>query len=403
MSYEAVVIGAGLAGLCAALRLAEAGCRVVVLARGAGAVQLGGTTIDVLGYAPDRVERPLDALPALAAANPAHPYARLGPERVRSALAWLAGRTDLPPLAGSPERNLLLASPAGAARPTALAPTSLAAGDLARPEPVLLAGLAELRDFYPAYCAANLARAGVPARGVTLPPLLGHADPGTTWVARALDDPATRRRLARHVAREVRPGERVGLPAVLGLEDPEAASDLASLVGAPVFEVATPPPAVPGIRLYRALARALRRAGGRVVIGSDATGVEAARGRVTAVLARTANRSVAYRARAVVLATGGVLAGGIERDPGGALRETVMDLPVVTPPGHGGAGVPAAGAGVAVDGQLRPVGPDGTPLYENVHVAGALLAGAVPWEEKSGNGISVASGYAAAGAIMEAG
>jgi len=49
-AYDTVVIGAGLAGLTAALRLAEAGQRVAVLAKGVGATHLSPATIDVLGY-----------------------------------------------------------------------------------------------------------------------------------------------------------------------------------------------------------------------------------------------------------------------------------------------------------------------------------------------------------------
>ena len=40
------------------------------------------------------------------------------------------------------------------------------------------------------------------------------------------------------------------------------------------------------------------------------------------------------------------------------------------------------------------------PVYENLHAVGATLAGAVPWREASGNGISLASGYAVAEAIL---
>jgi glycerol-3-phosphate dehydrogenase subunit B len=39
-------------------------------------------------------------------------------------------------------------------------------------------------------------------------------------------------------------------------------------------------------------------------------------------------------------------------------------------------------------------------VYTNLHAAGAILGGAIPWKEKSGTGISVASGYAAAEAIL---
>jgi anaerobic glycerol-3-phosphate dehydrogenase len=56
---------------------------------------------------------------------------------------------------------------------------------------------------------------------------------------------------------------------------------------------------------------------------------------------------------------------------------------------------------VAVDSDQRPVDPAGQRVVDNVLVAGATLAGAEPWREASGNGISVATGFAAAEAILE--
>jgi glycerol-3-phosphate dehydrogenase subunit B len=40
-------------------------------------------------------------------------------------------------------------------------------------------------------------------------------------------------------------------------------------------------------------------------------------------------------------------------------------------------------------------------VHPNVHAAGALVAGAVPWRELSGNGLALATGLAAADAILE--
>jgi glycerol-3-phosphate dehydrogenase subunit B len=117
---------------------------------------------------------------------------------------------------------------------------------------------------------------------------------------------------------------------------------------------------------------------------------------------------MSYRTHSVVLASGGFASGGLTLDSRGAARETVFDLPVAGVPEDGAtrfvAGYfdaqPLSRAGVAVDDLLRPTDRDGSPVYRNLHAAGAILAGAVPWKEKSGTGISVATGYAAADAIL---
>ena len=93
---DAVVIGVGLAGLTAAVRMAEGGARVLVLAKGVGATHLGPCTIDVLGYAPERIERPGEALAGL---GEDHPYAAVGRDGV--AAGWAPGR-GRPSLGGLP-------------------------------------------------------------------------------------------------------------------------------------------------------------------------------------------------------------------------------------------------------------------------------------------------------------
>jgi hypothetical protein len=55
---------------------------------GVGATHHSGATIDGLGYAPERVERPGEALGALQKARPGHPYASVGVEGVTGGLDW---------------------------------------------------------------------------------------------------------------------------------------------------------------------------------------------------------------------------------------------------------------------------------------------------------------------------
>ena len=59
---DVVVIGAGLAGLAAAIKAADAGLSVTLITKGVGGIQLGTGTVDILGYGPDPVEAPLDAI-----------------------------------------------------------------------------------------------------------------------------------------------------------------------------------------------------------------------------------------------------------------------------------------------------------------------------------------------------
>ena len=404
-----IVVGAGLAGLGCALRLADAGVPVTVIAAGVGSLQLGGATIDVLGYAPDRVERPLDAIAAL---GEDHPYSLLGAARVEAAVAWLGERMPALGLRGSASENMLLATAVGAARPTAVAPATIAAGDLRRGGPVAFASVRALKDFVPAYVAANVARAdgvAVEARACDADVAVeGEADVSPLGLARALERPETRTQVTRALRERIGvvDGGRIGLPAVLGVDrHAEVAAAVADELGGEVFEVPTAPPSVPGIRLYRALTAELRRLEARLIVGSSAAAGVRDGDRLAGLDVRVSGRTRTFPADAVVLATGGLATGGIELD-GDGLHEPVLGLQLAGDPGEGRYGDavfrenPGDRAGVRVDSEMRPLDGDGAVVHPNLYAAGALLRGAVPWRELSGNGLALATGLAAADAII---
>ncbi len=413
MSFnDAVVIGAGTAGLVAAVRLAEATRRVAVVAKGAGSTRVAPGTIDVLGYDPDRVDRPAEALPSFVAARPGHPYARVGAVRLAAAVAWLRERGTAYRYVGSLEENLLLPTALGAAKPSAVVPATMAGGDLRGGGSFLLCGLRGFKDFFPALAADNLrATANVWTRAAELtPPTGGESDLGALAWARRFEDLEFRRAVTREVLAALEGEDGVGFPAVLGLSRAaEVWTALQDALGRLVFEIPTLPPSVPGVRLWAALTDDLRRAGGRLIMGSEVVGARTAGRRVEAVIVRTAARDVELEARWIILATGGLLSGGIEVASDGGVRETVLGLPVSGVPDAGEPFFspeyfgphPLAGAGLATDSALRPLDRDGSVVYENVFAAGAVLGGAEPWREKSGEGISLGTGFAAAGEILE--
>ena len=421
--HDVVVIGAGLAGLTAALRLAEDGAHVLVLAKGVGATHLSAGTIDVLGYAslrrgparalahgsPARVEHPGETLAEFAADHPGHPYAVVGAEAVAGAVDWFKRRVEAGSLApyayrGGLDQNLLLPTALGVPRPSAVVPETMAGGDLRRGDPVLVVGFRGFKDFHPALLADTLRRTGTPARAAQLDLVPeGRADVNSMGYARAFDDATFRAEVAAQLAARLGAEERVAFPAVLGIADPHGVwAELEQRLARPVFEIPTLPPSVPGMRLFAILREALRRAGGRMIVNTVVTGAERENGRVRALRTRVGLREGRRGCDWVVLATGGFASRGLELDSRWTARETALGLPV--------AGVPEAGeerfapgyfdehpigrAGVAVGPDMRPDG------YENVLVAGATLAGAEPWREKSGDGISLATGYRAAELVL---
>ena len=389
---DAIVVGIGLAGLTAAVRLAEGGARVLVLAKGVGATHLGPCTIDVLGYAPDRVEKPGAALASLA---DDHPYSLVGRDGVAAAIDWFGERL---PYVGGLDENLLLPTAVGALKPSAAVQTSMVAGDVRGGGEIVVVGFRTLKDFHPNLLADNLTRSGLSARSVELDLVPERrADVNSLGFARGFDDPGFRAEVAGQISGRLGGDEKVAFPAVLGTAFGSGAFEaLQDRLAHEVFEVPTLPPSVPGMRVFAALRDRLRKAGGRVILNAVVTGAEREGARVTALRARVGLRETRHEASEFVLATGGFASGGLELDSSWAATETALGLPV--------SGVPDAErfrpgyfepqpmsrAGVAVDRELRPEG------LENVRVAGATLAGAEPWREKSGDGISLATGFRAA-------
>lgn len=414
-----IVIGAGVAGLATAIRLARAGLGVTLLTKGIGGLHLSQGTVDVLGYRPAeagsaRVTDPLAALADLSAASPSHPYAVIGPDAVRAGVEFVR---DLVPdlLVGQADANQLFPTAVGAVRPTCLAQPSMLAGACVDGAKFVIVGLRRLKDFHPDLVAGNLARTVLDGGGrmqarslfVDVPARPGEIDSFALSYARAFDSAAYRASFAEELRPLVNDGETVGLPAVLGLREPNAWRDLADKLGHPVFEIPLPPPSVPGMRLNAALTAAARAAGVRVVNGSWVTDPRIEDGRVRSVRFTTAGTPREFAGDAFVLAAGGFESGALTLDSHDAVTERVFGLPLAGTGGdlvHGdywGAEQPLFAVGVAVDDSMRVVAPGSGPVYDNLWAAGGVLAGAYRWSEKSGEGIALGSAVKAADAIAK--
>ena len=423
---DLLVIGAGLSGLMAAYTAAQADLKVRVVNKGLGSMHWSAGTVDLLGYTPAAqakpVQKPFQAIEALVAQHPDHPYGLLGRANIQAGLDSFVALTKAIGLpyqgAPDPEDNLFLPSPAGAVRPVYLAPQAQIGGDLRRPEPMLIVGFKGMRDFYPDLLAENLAKQGYQARPAFLPISLitDRRDFNTVQLAEALDDPGRRTRLGQELKRLAQPGERIGLPAILGMHaHQQALIDLERLCGAPVFEIPTLPPSVPGVRLYKALRDKLLEMGVRIeaameIINAEVTAAHNGNpGLVQWVASETSARPLKHRAQNYLLATGGILGGGFNSDHTGRVWEVIFDLPLTAPQDRSAwfdgsflspTGHPVFNGGVAVNKTFQPIA-DGKPIYANLWAAGHLLANADPILERSMEGMAIVTGVSAGKAVSQ--
>lgn len=414
-----IVIGSGLAGLTAALKLREAGHHVDIVTKGWGGLLLSSGTLDVYGWDKDGhpISDPYAEIETLVAKEPGHPYASIGADAVREGVDWLCATTGL---FAKPGKNVLIPTAIGAVRPTIAVQNTMVPSLMEDGKKFLVVGIRQFRDFPAAFIADNLARsplAKVETRAVTisLAPRKPEADSTGTTFARAfdgtagLDGPATRDSLINELRGHVRAGETILLPAILGFS-PDAYQEISAELGVPVGEVPVPPPSIPGRRINDVLIQLCHDKRVDISLNAEVIGFEADGGHVTALKVQRAGRVTTNKVDAVVYAGGGLESGTIQRDSYGDIRERVFDLPLTfldaedaETTGVTGSvvvdGKDLFGTGVSVNEDMLPLDGD-RPVYDNLYLAGSIIGGARPWSEKSGEGIALGSAVAATRAIL---
>jgi glycerol-3-phosphate dehydrogenase subunit B len=393
MKSDVIVIGAELDGLLAALHLAKAGANVRLLMPGGGTLHNWPGGLGVLG-SPSPVQSETSPFMDLSKLDALHPYRLIEASRIESAvcsfLDWLKGQGQE---WKCPGRNVEVLTAAGRGTAAFAGPRSLATFEMLPASGTAIIAFEDHIDFVPELCARGLSSRGIEAMLVrVLPPASGDS----LRIARALDacDPGyfqTLRPLFRDSV------QMVLFPAVLGLSRHKAVLAFAeSKLGVPVAEIATLPPSLFGLRLQRLLLAALSTAG--VALHPDVRGLraEVAEGNCERL---TDARGQAYSADKYVASNGGILTGGLEIDSRGVISEPIFGVDVhQTFPLAAKAPHEAIDAlhrsGAKVDETLRP-SRNGRAL-RNVHATGTLLAHWNPLEEVSGEGVSIATGRAAA-------
>jgi glycerol-3-phosphate dehydrogenase subunit B len=414
MKTDVAVIGTGLSALAAARTVQQSGRQVVLVWPGLSSLYFLFATVDVMGYATatagEPVSDPAETVARLIAREPTHPYARAGMNAVEASIRLMLDWFKEAGLAweGALDRNFLLPTATGTPKPCCLAPASMTAGDLTRPQPVVFCGFTGYQDFAPEFAAANLTRqwgaADVSAVRVTAPGYGPDRLFTSIDLARSFEDAAFRDAVAGQLRERVSgDGVRIGVPGVLGLTTPnETFAAFQRAVGHPVFEIATVPPSVIALRLFDRLRKHLQEAGIEIVWAAPAHAAEVTDGRCRSIQLKAAGRELPVEAAAYILAledwVDGAFRAGVHtvRDPFFHQPIAWNKVPTDRTAESLFASQPFEQVGYALTDRLQPAGENGEPLARNVFCAGGAMAGYDPSGTKSRGGMAIATGYRAA-------
>ena len=410
-SADVLVIGAGLSGLFAAWRACSGEQNTQIITRGWGATYWSSGCIDIIGYQPPdfthRIVTPAIFLEEFIKSNPGHPYALAGLESLEQAVLAIQHLSESSgyPYQGSLSTNFLLPTALGTLRPTCLAPMSMVAGDANQSSPMLIVGFSQYLDFYPSLVADNLTAQGILARDVSLDlkSIRNRKFLSGIALARLFEDPEFRMDIVDALKPRMGNVGRVGFPAILGLHHSiDVVRHLEASLGVPVFEIPGLPPSIPGMRLHNMLVSAIESLHGSIFNGMQVTSANVQDKLITSIWSDAAVRQTSHTAKHYVLATGGILGGGITLNEYGYAQETVFGLPIdVTSLGThwfndqflSQESHPIHTRGLRVDKALHPINDLDQVIYQNLYAIGPMIANCDPIRERSLEGIALATGY----------
>jgi glycerol-3-phosphate dehydrogenase subunit B len=410
MTTDVIVVGAGLAGLSAALFAADQGASLLLVSYGRGSLGISTGCIDIWKSA-----APSRSLPRM---KGDHPYALLGYPCIRESIASFKSLSHQAgyELHGKLSENIQLPSPLGTAKLTCLAPTSLHNGCLGLKRPITLGHFQSFRDFSPFIMKKNLERAGYSITSIVDLPLFDlplMRDAYSTDLAHLFQDASWRDEIIRSWRPHLAGVDRLGIPAVLGIQrHNEILVELENELETKIIEIPTLPPVISGLRLERALRESLCSKQVEIIEGSRAIGRIDGRSRgqqVRGIVLQTTGGPRVFESKSVILATGGLLNGGLVALRGKHVKESVFDLPVAINPDVGQWIVenplkpqPFARIGIRVDEDMRPLGVDQQPVFKNLFAAGGIIGGSDRSSEGSRQGIDIATAYRAANRAINA-
>lgn len=411
---DILVVGAGMAGLMAAVTAAKSGLSVSVLSEGAGVISIGSGAVDFLGYVNGKkiTDNPFNHLNEL---DKNHPYNIIGAENIKKAFASLieiSTSNGYEIKMNDEGLNQTAISIAGTTKPTYICSESNNASRILKAKKILFAGVEYLKDAQPALAVKQAKQYKVFADAELESAILKSPFGKTHRVLNSLD-------LARYVDKEegfnwlkselvrVSGGfDAVIIPPICGTVNYTKSFKELQNLGFILVEAVSIPPGVGGYRLRNALISEAKKLGIKFIENCNVQRAVIENGKCKSLTALHNNIAGAleteYSADKFIIATGGVIGGGIVSTPD-KVYEKIFNIEIKSPASvEERSDKNVFGShiftrfGVNVNNKLQAIDSSGSPLYDNVFFAGNTLSDYDFPTEKSGYGVACSTGYTAA-------
>ena len=396
MRFDTIIIGGGLSGLTAGLRLQKAGRKTAIVSAGQNALHFASGVFGVLNEG--------------AVLPEGHPYSRIDTDKYLEEVKPFFLEADIR-LGGDARKNGWRLSPSGAmleGRFSLEEATLFPAKEDLKADKALIVTVPGFLDFNTAFLADGLEKRGIPARVASMDVQeltdlrTSPSEMRSVNIARVAD--GIPGKVVEAVKALIRGEDLVILPQVFGIQDAAIPAQIAEAIPARVLFVGTMPPSVPGIRTQLKLKRAYERVGGTFLMGDEVVAPVMDETHVKAL--RTVNLGdQLLQADHYILATGSFFSKGLASsmqkvyEPLFGLdvdypedRMKWYDLDFFAPQAYGG-------FGVMTDPAFRAL--KGGAVIENLYVAGSVLAGCFSQQFGCGGGVAILTAFAVADNILK--
>ncbi len=413
MKYDNIIIGGGLAGLVAGIRLQQAGKKCAIISSGQSALHFSAGSFDVLGrHNDEEVTNPLEIIPELPLE---HPYQRVGIERTSAYLNEISGFFNNLGIRilGDPSKNVNRMSPTGNICTTCFTFNDfepLLAKDEHWGKSVLVVNIQDYLDFNTKFISNALDSMGAKTRvhSINIEEMdrlrKNPSEMRAANIARVMDRGEAWKKVIVEVNKLITDDDdMVILPAVFGLKDDKVLDELRKEIKTKLIFLPTMPPSVPGIRTQMRLKEAFESLGGNFIMGDV---VESAIVEGDEVKSLTTHNfgDISISADNYILATGSFFSKGLIATPT-KIFEPIFDIDLEYNQERSEwydaeffNDQNYISFGAKFDDSLRAI--KNGRLINNLYVCGSILSGANTLKQASGGGVTIVTSLTVADNIL---